>query len=678
VRPPFGLSFGLTTLLAAWTLCGGVTGAQPASDRPIAPSPAFNASQLVAAPTANWITNGGSLNNQRYSAITSLNRQNVAGLKAVWRASLGGSGVGPRYAGQAQPIVYDGVVYVVTGADDVFAIDVDSGKILWSYKAEVDHNKARPCCSWTSRGVAIGDGKIFLGTLDARLIALDQATGKVVWRIQAEDPKLGYAITSAPLYYNGMVITGFAGGDLGTRGRVKAYDAADGKLRWTFYTVPGPGQVGHETWPQDNAVWTHGGAPVWQTPAIDPQMGLIYFSTGNPGPDLNGARRAGDNLFSASIVALDVATGKYRWHFQEVHHDLWDYDAPNPVVLFDAVVDGKPRKALAQAGKTGWVYILDRITGKPLIGIVETPVAQEPVQHTSPTQPFPVGDAIVPQSIDVPLEGYKLVNQGRIFTPFTREPVLYKPQAAINWPPSSYDPAAHLIFICANDAMGSAKGGDPDYPVEPGEFYSGSVFGRFSAPRRGIFAALDVTTNRIAWRQQWFDTCYSGSVTALNTANGDKLWEFQTDGGVNAPATVFERHGKPYVVVLAAGANLGFSKRSDGVWLFALDGTIASLPKGSADAAGQFAAHPVAAAKARAPSLANGEKIFSQTCASCHGQTGQGGHMGGPALTKALTQEMIVNTVANGRNQMPAFGAVLTAEDLQDVAAYIRQKLAVR
>ena len=290
---------------------------------------------MTSPPRDGWRTNGGNLGNQRYSPLTRIDRGNVAQLKGVWRTHLNGSGVAPQYSGEAQPIVHDGVIYVITGADDVFALSVDTGEILWQTLANLDPSNTSVCCGWTSRGVGIGDGKIFVGRLDGRLVALDQRTGNEVWGIQAERWEEGFSITSAPLYYDGMVITGFAGAEIGVRGRVKAYDADDGKLIWTFYTIPGPGEVGHDTWPQDNEVWMHGGATVWQTPAVDPELGLLYFSTGNPGPDFNGSVRAGDNLFAASIVAIEARTGKYRWHFQEVHHDIWDYDAPNPVVLFD-------------------------------------------------------------------------------------------------------------------------------------------------------------------------------------------------------------------------------------------------------------------------------------------------------------------------------------------------------
>ena len=345
---PIYLAAGLITALLTATLAPGAE-PQPAV------APAFTAQQLMALPSDGWLTNGGNLANQRYSPLSQINRENVGELKAKWRTSLHGSGMTPRSGNQAQPLVHDGVVYIMTGENDAFAVSVESGAILWEYKANIDPKVARPCCSWVGRGLGMGDGKIFVGQLDAKLVALDQRTGKVAWSIQAEDPKLGYVIASAPLYYNGLVITGFAGSDLGTRGRIKAYDARTGKLVWTFYTVPGPGEFGHDSWPENSDVWKYGGAAIWQTPAVDPELGLIYFTTANPGPVLNGNLRKGDNLFSVSIMALDVKTGKYRWHFQQVHHDIWDYDSPNPVILFEAPYQGITHKAIAQAAKTGWV-----------------------------------------------------------------------------------------------------------------------------------------------------------------------------------------------------------------------------------------------------------------------------------------------------------------------------------
>jgi len=575
------------------------------------PAPAFSGAELVAPPQASWITNGGNVWNQRYSPLDQIDRSTLASLGPVWRTSLNGSGVGSKYSAQAQPIVYDGVIYIATGANDVFALDVDSGEILWTYEADLDQAITVICCGWMSRGVAIGDGKIFSGQLDGRMVALDQKTGEVVWSVLAESNDDGFSITTAPLYYDGLIITGFAGGDRASRGRVKAFDADNGELVWTFYTVPGPGEPGHETWPADNDTWRFGGAAVWQTPAVDPELGMVYFSTGNPGPDLNGSVRPGDNLYSVSIVAIDARTGDYRWHFQQVHHDIWDYDSPNPVVLFDAPYNGVMRKGIVEVGKTGFVYILDRETGDPLIGIEERPVMQEPRQHTSATQPFPIGDEIVPHEIDIEYEGYTVVNKGRVFTPFWEEPVLMKPMATggANWPPSSYDPETFLFNVCAHDGAGAfstQEGGDEWVIPDPGGRYFGGDYSREGIVRRGILAAVDVRTNRLAWRKQWAEMCYAGSIvtggglifigrndgrlTAIDKLNGDLLWEFQADAGIHAAPSTFEHNGRQYLVAYAGGAFFPGTEHGDSVWLFGLDGdaVAASAPATAGDGGGDL------------------------------------------------------------------------------------------
>jgi alcohol dehydrogenase (cytochrome c) len=639
---------------------------------------AFGPQALTAPPRSGWPTNGGNLYNQRYSPLTHIDRRNVGALKGVWRTHLNGSGVGPQFSGEAQPLVHDGVIYVVTGADDVFALSVETGEILWQYLAKLDPGVTSVCCGWTSRGVGIGDGKIFAGLLDGRLVALDERTGREIWSIQAERWQEGFSITSAPLYYDGRVITGFAGAEIGVRGRVKAYDADDGELLWTFYTIPGPGESGHETWPQDSEVWMHGGATVWQTPAVDPELGLVYFSTGNPGPDFNGAVRAGDNLFSASIVAIEARTGKYRWHFQQVHHDIWDYDAPNPVVLFDASIDGRLRKGLVQVGKTGWAYILDRETGAPLIGIEERPVPQEPRQATAATQPYPQGDAIVPQHVEIAPEGFQLVNEGRIFTPFVGDkgrivsPSLY---GGANWPPSSYDPERRLLFVCASDVVGNYIGGDRDFEIAAeGEFYYGGVVGFAPLPRTGIFAAVDVTKNELAWRFRWPDQCYSGSLATaggLVSDTGFKLWEFQTGAGMNAPASTFEHEGQQYVVALSAGNALIGSAKGDSVWLFGLDGTLP--PAAERDTEARATAVPPAPAASDAPAALAlaGEEVFKAACVACHGEDGFGGHGGGAPLDQVKDAALIMGIVTDGRGSMPPLGGALTPEQIRAVAAYV-------
>jgi quinohemoprotein ethanol dehydrogenase len=580
---------------------------------------AFTPEELTALPEQDWITNGGTLFNQRYSPLDQLTPSNVSDLKGVWRIHLG-SATDAKYSGEAQPLVHDGIAYVSTGANDVFALDVESGRTIWKYEGNLEEEISTVCCGWTSRGVAIGDGRVYLGKLDGKLVALDAKSGEEVWSAAVGDWRNGETITSAALYYDGLVITGVSGGEFGVRGRVMAYDAETGKLAWRFYTIPGPGETGHETWPQDNDSWKHGGAPVWQTPAVDPDLGLLYFSTGNTAPDFDGSSRKGDNLFANSIVAVDAKTGEYRWHFQQVHHDIWDLDSPSPVVLFDLEVDGKLRHALAEASKTGWVYILDRTNGKPLVGIDERAVPQEPRQHTAATQPFPMGDAFTPQSITAE-EAARLrkaraaaakeaggedklvrpkwdyINEGKIFTPFWGQTGVISSPSTIggtNWPPSSYNPETGYLYVCSADAVSIFTSSEAKYDpvkIETGDDFLGSAF---NAPdgsiRRGTFTAMDMRTNKIAWQKQWPDSCYSGSVTtagglvfvghndgrliAYDARDGGQLWEFQTGAGANATATVFEHDGKQYVMLVAAGSALGGTTHGDNVWLFGLDGDL--------------------------------------------------------------------------------------------------------
>jgi alcohol dehydrogenase (cytochrome c) len=678
----------------------------------------FAGAQLTAPPTTSWPTNGGNLFNQRYSPLKAINRDNVTQLKGVWRTRLRGSGTQPQYSGFAAPLVYDGVAYVSTGANDVFALAIDTGEILWQYEAKLDPNITSVCCGWNNKGVAISEDKVFIGHLDGRLTALDRATGKVAWSIQAERWQENFSITAAPLYVNnpstplgaGMVIIGFAGGDRGTRSRVKAYDAKDGRLIWTFYTIPGPGEPGHDTWPKDNDAWKYGGAAIWQTPAVDLDLGLLYFSTGNAAPDYNGAFRAGDNLYAASMLAIELSTGKYRWHFQQVHHDIWDYDAVNPVILMDVNVGGRTRKAIAEVGKTGWAYILDRETGKPLIGVDEKPVPQEPRQKTAATQPFPRGEAIVPQLIEIAPEGHTLVNDGRIFTPFVgKDPTIVAPGiwGGASWPPSSYDPVQQRMFVCASSVInGYTGGGDAKFatPTDGVAFLGGATtFTRIA--RAGIIAALDVTTNKLAWRYQWPEQCYSGTLAtgggllfvgrndgrlmALDSANGKQLWEFQTGAGMHAPVSTFERNGKQYLLAFSAGSALIGSARGDSVWLFALDGTLGPSQAGT-PVSRNVAAAPattdrsvrlqpdpsVVTARLADANLVEGKRIFTTNCAVCHGDDGKGGHTGGAPLDKVADFNAAIQTVTAGRNNMPSFRSAFTPEQIRDVSAYVVQTLA--
>ncbi len=699
-----GLKRGAAAALTMLVVWGLNLPAAQAPDSAIRPAPAFTAQQLLAPPTQQWITNGGTLFNQRYAPVSQINRDNVKELKALWRTSMG-SGTTPGHAGQAQILSYEGVLYVINGANDVFAMDVETGVVRWKYSAQPDLRAGSPI-GRASRGVALGDGKVFVGIADGRIAALDQRTGKELWKVQGERWEEGFAITAAPLYFDGLVILGFNGAEMGTRGRIKAYNAKTGALVWTFYTVPGPGELGHDTWPKDSDAWTRGGASIWQTPAVDPALGLIYFSTANPGPDLNGSVREGDNLFANSIVAIEAKTGKYRWHFQQVHHDLWDYDSPNPVILYDAQYFGQPRKALVQVGKTGWAYILDRETGKPILPIEERPVPQEPRQKTAATQPYPVGDSIVPQQIDIVPEGARLVagsgeivNGGRIFTPFWDVPLSMKPgtMGGANWPPSAYDPESRLLYVCASDRISNFSVRLPLETPGPNKVYMGGTFTQADVDDAGVFAALDVTTNRLRWRQQWREICYSGAVvtggglvfvgradgrlTALDKATGAKLWEFMTDAGVNTTVTTFEHKNIQYVVVHAGGGAFANGKRGDGMWMFSLGGKIGPIPVASVGGQGGQggpggAAQAATVAAITAPiDVVQGEAIYKTACLSCHGAQGVGGHGGGPSLLVNTDLALIQAVTTTGRNNMPMFRGIYDATQIRDVAEYIRQKL---
>ncbi|HME25253.1 MAG TPA: PQQ-binding-like beta-propeller repeat protein [Acetobacteraceae bacterium] len=543
----------------------------------------------------DWVTSGGNLTNQRYSTLKQINTENVQQLKGAWMTRLKGSGYGGKYSAEATPLVKDGIMYVVTGNDDVFALNAKTGEIQWERWSGIDQQITTVCCGWLNRGLAMGEGMLFLGQLDANVAALDIKTGKEVWKTPIEDWKNGYGVTSAPLYYDGIIYSGITGGEYGVRGRLTALDAKTGKILWRSYTLPAPGEIGAETWPAGTTHAMRGGASIWNTPALDPELGLLYFATGNCGPDYDGSMREGDNLFCASIMAIDAKTGQYKWHFQQVHHDIWDYDAASPVVLFDTVLNGQPRKALAEAGRTGWVYILDRTNGKPLVGIEEKPVPQEPRQKTAKTQPIPVGDATVPQCQQQPLSGYP--QTGCIYAVFWDTPVVIQPggQGGTNWSPMPYSPDTGLLYVPGTiRASAFVRYGDNTW--KNGLPYTGGTQAPpIDSPFAGTFTAITATTNKIAWQQQMpyrmggggGSTVTAGGLllrgepdgnfVALNAKTGDTLFKFQTGFGADAPPVVYEMDGQQYISIVTGGNRIQGSATGDAVWTFALNGNVQPL-----------------------------------------------------------------------------------------------------
>jgi mono/diheme cytochrome c family protein len=337
------------------------------------------------------------------------------------------------------------------------------------------------------------------------------------------------------------------------------------------------------------------------------------------------------------------------------------------------------------------VYILDRITGKPLVGIEERPVPQLASQKTAPTQPIPVGDDIVPHFMDAAPEGYDLVNEGRTFTPFDETPIPYKQLAGINWPPMSYDGDDHLLYVCGNDTIGVVRrDGEQFTPPPIGKGYSGGGWGRVDIPRRGIVAALDVTTQKVKWRLQWPDVCYSGSVNtaggllfmgrtdgrimALDKRDGRTLWQWQLDAPISAPVTTFEHRGEQVVAVYAAGNYFTGSRRGDGVWLLSRKGTMKPSPP-LADAASANAPAAIVA-DATGGNAAAGSKVYQRICEPCHGANGKGGHAEGALLGDNLSAQTVMNIATTGRKDMPSFAQTLSLQERKDVAAYAAKLVA--
>jgi len=560
--------------------------------------------RAAAVDNGNWLTYGRDYANQRFSPLARIDRGNVDRLVPAWVYQ---SGVASTF--QATPIVVDGVIYVSLPFNHVVAIDARSGRELWRY----EHKRRTPkmCCGPASRGVAVAYGKVFLGTVDARLIALDQRTGKIVWdqplatetdgkaesldQLAADDPlrkqnitgTTGVGANMAPVVYRGKVIIGITGvgyglhvdsdrpgapigavvgfaGQSARAGFYAAFDAATGKRVWQFdSTAPENWEGQYVTRTPDGAEierdverekataaqyrdsWKRGGGSAWTTPAIDPDLGLVYVGIGNPSPQMDDVTRPGDNLYTVSLVALDIETGKLRWYYQQVPHDQWGLDVASPAVLFDLEIDGRKVPAVGEAGKTGWFYVLDRRDGRLLFK----------------SEPF------VPQS-----------NQFR--TP-TADGVEIAPGAAggANWSPVAFDPRSGLAYV-AGIHMPTR------YTVKEMPATADKPALRYTSleptggPRWGTLTAIDTRARgAIRWQVKTdqpliggvlatagdlvFTGEGNGDLSAFDARDGTRLWRFACGAGVNAPPVTFELDGEQYVVV-AAGGNALFGYRQGG------------------------------------------------------------------------------------------------------------------
>jgi len=473
---------------------------------------------------------------------------------------------------ETAPIVVDGVMFLTTSYNHVYAIDAVTGKEFWHYK-----HKMGPvttfCCGPNNRGVAVMGDKLYMGTLDSKLVALDAKTGKLLWSSQIADPEQGYSETMAPVAVDGKILIGTNGGEYGVRGFVKAFDANDGKLLWTFNTIP---EKGHEgVWAPNDATQrnmlrdiaaekaqfekaggdfykTLGGG-VWMAPAIDKETNSVIFVVGNPSPDLYGAERPGDNLYTDSIVAIDLNSGAYKWHYQYVPHDVWDLDAASPVILTEAKgKDGKMRKVAIHGGKTGHVYVHDRATGE-LIRYSEAMVPQENM-WVLPTKD---GARMLPGA-----------------------------NGGVEWSPMAINPNLRIAYAANLHQPMTYHVEEAKYPGGS-KLWLGGAFKVIPAEKQwGRLAAVNLDNGKLAWK---FDTAEpliggvlatggnlvfngegNGLFRAFDAKTGKKLWEYQCGAGVNAPAVSYTVNGKQYIAVAAGGNTQLDFKRGNSVVVFGL------------------------------------------------------------------------------------------------------------
>ncbi len=485
----------------------------------------------------NWLMYNGDYEGHRYSTLEQINVSTASAMVPKWAYQTMAGG-----KFETTPLVVDGVLYG-TGQDDrAFALDAKTGRPIWQYQRALPGD-IRPCCGRVNRGLAILGDKLFMGTLDSHVVALDTKTGNVVWDVTSVDYTKGYSYTLAPLVIKNLVLVGVSGGEYGIRGFIDAYDAGTGERKWRFYTIPAKGEPGNETWEGES--WKIGGSPAWITGTYDPETNTTFWTTGNPSPSNRGIGRAGDNLYSNSLLALDPDTGKLKWYFQFTQHDEHDYDATQVPVMID---DGG-KKLIAQANRNGFFYVIDRTTGKLLLAesyakvswSKEKDAGGRPVA-TKDSSPTPDGNKVCPGAA-----------------------------GATNWMSPTYDPQTKLFYVTAReqcDVFSTAP-----QPYDAGHAYYGSAYfpNEEAEPFYGALRALDLNTGKTVWEWKHVSPTWSGVLStaggivftgdaegnfiALDAKSGKALWHFQCGASVYSSPMTYSVDGKQYVVV-AAGSTL--------------------------------------------------------------------------------------------------------------------------
>ena len=496
--------------------------------------------RLLKAPTepGNWLTYGGDYRSHHYSRLNQITADNVHRLRAKWIYQF------HRPKVEATPIVVDGVMYLTRPPSDVIALDAETGRALWTFEYRLA-SSVYICCGQVNRGLALLGTTLFITTLDAKLLALDALSGRVLWKKDMADPGLNYTATAAPLIIKDKVIAGIAGAEGGIRGFLDAYDAKTGERVWRFWTVPAPGEAGSETWGGDS--WKYGGASTWITGSYDPELNLIYWGTGNPGPDYNGDVRPGDNLYSCSLLALDADTGKLKWYFQFTPHDTHDWDATQVPVLLDSTFDGRPRKLVVMPSRNGFYYILDRQTGEFLL-------AKPYVKQT--------------WAKEIDRKGRPVVNPGQEPTLEGNDQIWPGVDGGNNWMSPSYNPDTKLLYFNAREERRRFFKSDA-LEFRPGEAFFGGGGGggaRFRPEESwGYLIAMTPETGEIRWQHRilsppWagvlstagnlvFSATPSGNFYALDARTGKELWHFNGGDRVFAGPITFLSRGKQLVTI---------------------------------------------------------------------------------------------------------------------------------
>jgi len=488
----------------------------------------------------NWLTYYGTYDGQRYSGLDQINKDTVKRLAPAWVFQAGSVGLqsgSSTYSFEASPLVVEGVMYLSGPDGKVWAIDAKTGEELWRYRHASPFDVSL-CCGNVNRGVAVGHGKVYLATLNCHLVALDAQNGEPVFDVTIGDVRAGESRTVAPLIVKDMVLVGSSGGEFGSRGHLDAFDAQTGERRWRCYTVPKPGEPGSETWPDDGEAWQRGGANCWVTPTYDPELGLLYQGTGNPAPDFDGGVREGDNLYTDSVVAIDVDSGEIRWHYQFTPHDLWDYDSTMENLLFDAP-DG--RKLLAHADKNGYFFVLDRTNGE----LVRVFPFVDRITWGEITPDGKVTPKVYPDEEGVPVH----------FWP--------GPAGGKEWTHMSYSPQTGLIYVPVQEVGATATRRRREFKESIP--YWGAGVAVDIDDYYGYVAAIDPVSGEEKWRwNNEYPMCAStlatagglvfqgtptGEFVALDAETGEQLWSFQCGSGHHSSPSTYEVDGRQFIAV---------------------------------------------------------------------------------------------------------------------------------